>query len=34
MARYSIEPTIRKMLKNMDFYNLQENVKSYFWMQG
>ena len=30
MTRYSIEPRIREMLKNMDFYNLQENIKSDF----
>ena len=34
MTRYSIEPRIREMLTNMDFYNLQENIKSDFWMQG
>ena len=27
MIQYSIEPIIKKMLKDMDFYHLRENIK-------
>ena len=33
MQRFSIEQEQENMLNDMDFYLLQENIKSNYWMQ-
>ena len=33
MQRYSTEPRTRNMLKDIDFYYLQENIKYSYWIK-